>query len=109
MEMQDKAKELKKTSDFHELKKFQVSSRSSRTEMQDEAKELEKTANSDGVKKPRVTPVFNASDIRTQKPGDRIALLADLRRSLAKLEPDNSGRAKAKKGSIMHKIAILSK
>ena len=107
--MQDKAKELKKTSNSDELKKFQVSSRNSRTEVQDEAKELEKTANSDGVKKPRVTPVFNASDIRTQKPGDRIALLADLRRSLAKLEPDNSGRAKAKKESIMHKIAILSK
>ena len=104
MEMQDKAKELKKTSDSHELKKFQVSSPNSRTEMQDEAEKLEKTANSDELKKTRVTPVFNASDIRTQKPGEQIALLANLRRSLAELEPDNSGRAKAKRNSILHKL-----
>ena len=107
--MQDKAKELKKTSNSDELKKFQVSSRNSRAEMQDETKELEKTTNSDKLKKPLVTPVLNASDIRTQKPGDRIALLANLRRALAKLELDNSGRARAKRNSILHKITILTK
>ena len=108
MEMQDKV-ELKKTTNFDELKKLQVSSRNSQTERQDDAKELESTTNSDELKKPLVTQVFNASDIRNQKPGDRIALLANLRRALAKLETDNSGRAKAKRNSILHKITILRK
>ena len=87
----------------------QVSSSSSRTEVQDETKELEKTADSDELKRSRPGPVFNARDIRTQKPEDSLALLADLKRSLAKLEPDRSGRAKSRRDSIVHKIAILSK
>ena len=106
--MQDKA-ELKMTTNFAELKKLQVSLCNSQTERQEDAKELERTTNSNELKKPLVTAVFNASDIRNQKPGDRIALLANLRRALAKLELDNSCRARAKRNSILHKITILSK
>ena len=108
MEMQDKA-ELKMTTNFAELKKLQVSLCNSQTERQEDAKELESTTNSNELKKPLVAAVFNASDIRHQKPGDRIALLASLRRALAKLEADKSGRAIAKRKSTLHKITILSK
>ena len=108
MEMQDKD-ELKKTTNFAELKKLQVSSCNSQTGRQEDAKELKRTTNSNELKKPLVAAVFNASDIRHQKPGDRIALMASLRKALAKLKTDNSGRAKAKRKSILHKITILSK
>ena len=108
MEMHDKA-ELKKNNNFAQLKKLQVSLCNSQTERQEDAKELEITTNSDELKKPLVTAVFNASDIRHQKLGDRIVLLANLRRALPKLETDNSGRAKAKRNSTLHKITILSK
>ena len=108
MEVQDKAK-LKMTTNFAELKKLPVSSCNSQMERQEDAKELESTTNSNELKKPLVAAVFNATDIRHQKPGDRVALVASLRRALAKFETDDSGRAKAKRKFILHKITILSK
>ena len=61
------------------------------------------------VKKSRPVPVFNTKDIRTKGPADRLALLADLERSLSVFKLDGYGRAKAKWDAIVYKIHILKK
>ena len=54
-------------------------------------------------------PAFKDTDIRCQRPCDRAARVAEVKRSLSTLKDDGSGKTRAKIKSLLYKLKVLTK